>query len=69
MNITIDDFMYLCIEDGTTNVEIFDNDSAEVVWSGRGNDIPDEYLDVIVGSWDISSRNQGTITFNIDLEY
>ena len=47
---TVYDWKYYCTEAVFCNVVLFDNDSGEVVFEGMLADVPDEYLD-----WDVQS--------------
>ncbi len=51
--ITVEDFVYLCIE----------NSECEV-WTGHGDEIPDNYMYRDVLSWDVPEK-AGAITLNI----
>ena len=62
---TVFDFVDLCIEPSFMTVEIYSLDAGAVVWTGHGDDIPEEFLDCEVGSYDVPTKICG-ITLNID---
>ena len=61
---TIIEMMDLCIDASLCKVEIFSFEKDGLLWSGMGDDIPDEYEDLEIGSFDVP--NDGKMTFNID---
>ena len=64
--ICIKEFMYSNIDDSFQLVEIFDNVTGETLYKGMYSDMPKEYEDYIVGSWNCIA-NCG-VCFNVDIE-
>ena len=64
--ICIKEFMYSNIDDSFQLVEIFDNVTGETLYKGMYSDMPKEYENYIVGSWNCIP-NCG-ICFNVDIE-
>ena len=60
---TINDLMELCIDSSFCKVEIYDLNKEDVVWSGCGDEIPDEYGELDINSFDVPT--EGCLTFNI----
>lgn len=60
---TIEDIMELCIDSSLCVVEVFDCETGKEVWSGAGDEIPDEYAQLEVGSFDVPK--EGKMTFNV----
>lgn len=57
------DFMDYCYDAGMCNVDIYSTDNGETVWSGWGDEIPEEYGEKTDFTFDAPSN--GRITFNI----
>lgn len=62
---TVGDFLFYCIDEGFLTVEIYSIKKGKTVWLGNGYNVPDEYLDAELGSWDVPSKADH-ITLNID---
>lgn len=62
---TVYDFIDLCIDCGLLTVEIYSCDAGDVVWTGPGDEVPEEYLYADLGSFDVPSKPDH-ITLNID---
>lgn len=62
---TISDFLYYCYDEGLLTVEIYSIDKGEIVWSGNGYDIPEEYQEAELCSFDIPCKPD-YLTLNID---
>lgn len=60
---TIEELMNLCIEPSLCKVEIYSIDQNRAIWSGFADDIPDEYGELEVESFDVPT--DGCMTFNI----
>ena len=60
---TIAELMEMCIEPSMCKVEIYDVWSEDVVWSGWADEIPEEYGEKYVESFDVPT--DGCMTFNI----
>ena len=60
---TINDFMYLCVEPSMCKVTIFDTDKCEEIWMGFADELPDHHLEAEIQSWDVPSDCH--MTFNI----
>lgn len=68
--ITVYDFMILNTEDKTEMFMLFDNDENDYIYEGDLYELPEEYKDLIVQSWDIgfsNKANRWVITLNVDL--
>lgn len=63
---TIGDFCYYAMD--SQYVEIWSAKTGDVVWSGWSENIPDEYEDVEINTWNGVSHKimGGGICFNID---
>lgn len=61
---TVFDFVDLCIEPSFMTVEIYSLERG-TVWTGPGDQIPDEFLDCEIGTYDVPTKICG-ITLNID---
>lgn len=62
---TINEIISYCIAPSMLTVEIYDTDREEIIWSGNGEEIPDEYLYKEIWSWDVPTE-LGKITININ---
>ena len=62
---TIGDMIYFCCDEGLLKVEVYDLNKDKVVWKGRGDEVPDKYIDEEISSWDVPCKD-GTLTFNIE---
>lgn len=68
MNITVKDFINLCIESAEQEYRFYDIDSGEEMFGGMafyGDDIPDFILNYTVESYDALLNSQDVITLNI----
>ena len=61
---TIGEMLDLCFVAGMLTVEIYDLDKERTVWTGDGDEVPDEYLDAEIESWDLPAA-ASKMTFNI----
>ena len=61
---TIIEIMDLCTDAGLCKVEIYHLEKDETIWSGVGDEIPDELQDLEISSFDVPS--DGKMTFNIE---
>ena len=62
---TVGDFLYYCIDEGFLTVEIYSLRKNREIWLGNGYNVPDEYRDTELCSWDVPSK-AGHITLNIE---
>lgn len=63
---TIRDFMYYSMDDNFTPIEIWDCEKEETIFIGDYMDMPKEYDDLEVGSWNLCTvNNEHGICFNI----
>lgn len=60
---TIAELMDMCIEPSLCKVEIYSADSEKVIWSGWADELPDEYGEMNIESFDVPT--EGCLTFNI----
>lgn len=65
MNMTVSDFLDLCIDAGMMTVEIWSDSAEAVLWTGPGDEIPDEYEYAELWSFDPPTK-QWCITLNIE---
>lgn len=65
--ITVYDFMNLCI-DNLQVYELYDISTDQIIWFGRIDDLPDEYANLEVTSFDELTGQSSEITLNIDTE-
>lgn len=63
---SISEFLDMCIDPGLMNVEIYDMISGSTVWSGFGDELPDEFWDVTVETYDVP--RDGQMTLNVELD-
>ena len=64
--ITVYDFLDLCIEKSFQTVALYDMDSGEIVYKGSAEDVPYEYSEMEVWSWDCLTKGSDVFTINID---
>lgn len=62
---TVGDFLDYCCDAGLLIVHIYSLDANAFVWTGCGDEVPDEYMNAELGSWDVPSKADH-ITLNID---
>lgn len=68
MNITVKDFIDLCIESADQEYRFYDTDSGDEMFGGTafyGDNIPDFILNYTVESYDALLNSRGVITLNI----
>ena len=63
--ITLYDAVWLCTEARMLTVNIWSNSQQEIVWTGTAIDLPHEYHNKEIQSFDVPSE-YGTMTFNIE---
>ena len=61
---TITEMMDLCTDASLCKVEIYNVEKGKEIWSGNGDEIPDEFGELEVETFDVPS--DGKMTFNID---
>ena len=69
MNITVKYFCDMCIEPSLQKINLYNCDIEEDVWEGFADEIPDEYEDWYISSWDCIISPSETLTLNIFEEY
>lgn len=57
------EMMNLCTEPGLCKVTIYCSETASDIWTGDGDDIPTEYGELEIDSFDVS--RDGRMTFNV----
>ena len=57
------DFIDMCIEPSMLQVSLYDVNLSEVVWEGYGDELPEEFEDAVVDTYDVPY--DGAITLNI----
>ena len=62
---TVYEFLYYCIDPGMLTVKVWSNAQGQTVWSGPGDEVPDDICDAELGSFDVPYE-MDTITINID---
>ena len=60
----VSEFVDLCCEPGLLRVRLFDIDNEHDIWVGYGDEIPEGYGYLSIGSFD-SPNNTGEITINV----
>lgn len=65
--INVYEFIDLCIDGSMLNVELWDVDKEEQVYSGTLDDMPEEFQTAYVTSYDIPMM-EGMLTLNITIE-
>ena len=65
-NPTVKELMYFCLDDSFQEVEIYNNVTQEEMYVGQYCEMPEEYNEFIVGSWNV--RTDCGIAFNVDIE-
>lgn len=65
MYLSINDFVELCTESYFFHISIFSLSKEDIIWSGRASDIPDEYAELTIESFD-SPEAKNSITINVD---
>lgn len=63
---TVYELLNLCMDASLMDVQLYDLNSREVIWSGFGDEVPENYEDVEVDSYD-PVDNRGTFTINISI--
>ena len=63
--LSVRDFIEMCTDETGLEVVIWDNVSESVLWTGCGDDIPDEFEFEIVDSYDLPYR-KWCMTLNIN---
>lgn len=69
MDITVKCFCDACIEPSLQKIKLYDCDTEKDVWEGFANEIPEEYEDWFISSWDCIISPSETLTLNILYEY
>lgn len=68
MNITVKDFINLCVESAAQEYRFYDTDSRDEMFGGMafyGDNIPDFILNYTVESYDTLFNSRDVITLNI----
>jgi hypothetical protein len=69
MDITVKYFCDMCVEPSLQRIKLYNCDTGEDVWEGFADEIPDEYEDWYISSWDCIISPSETLTLNILEEY
>lgn len=69
MNITVKCFCDACVEPSLQKIKLYDCDIEKDVWEGFADEIPEEYEDWFISSWDCIISPSETLTLNILCEY
>ena len=67
MDITTREFCEMCIEPSLQKIRLYNCDTLDYVWEGFADEIPEEYEEWYVSSWDCIISE--TLTINIIEEY
>ena len=65
MEITVRGFCGLCVDSSFQKIKLFDCDIWEDVWEGFADEIPEEYEEWYICSWDCTVKDSETLTLNI----
>lgn len=66
MELTIRDFMNYALEEDYTPIEVWDCETEETLFEGYYGDMPTEYDDVEIGSWNLREMDgEHGVCFNI----
>lgn len=63
---TVSELLYYCFDAGMLHVEIYDLTSNTSVYIGYGDEIPEEFEDLEICTWDIPT-NPGELTINVEI--
>lgn len=63
---TIYELLDTCYDAGMLTLTIYDIDSETDVWHGEADELPSEYEDMEVCSWDVPSK-AGEMTVNVSM--
>lgn len=63
--ITVMDFVGMCTDSGFLKVEIYGYESEDVLWYGDADDIPEQYAEVNVETYDVPYKVDH-ITLNVN---
>ena len=69
MYITVKYFCDMCIEPSLQKIKLYNCDIEEDAWEGFADEIPEEYEDWYISSWDCIISPSETLTLNILEEY
>lgn len=69
MDITVKCFCDACVEPSLQKIKLYDCDTEKDVWEGFADEIPEEYEDWLISSWDCIISPSETLTLNILYEY
>ncbi|MBP3479649.1 MAG: hypothetical protein J6K03_09275 [Oscillospiraceae bacterium] len=61
---SIYEIMERCIDASLCKVNVYSSSQEKIVWSGEGDEIPEEYGEMEISSFDVPT--DGAMTFNID---
>lgn len=68
VEISVYDFIYLCCEPSFQTVKLWDIDNERVLFEGILPDMPEQYADLTVQSFDCLDKLSDVLTINITLE-
>jgi hypothetical protein len=69
MDITTREFCEMCIEPSLQKIRLYNCDTWDYVWEGFADEIPEEYEEWYVSSWDCILTPSKTLTINIIEDY
>lgn len=61
--LTIGNFIYWHIDPSFLEIEVYDVNLGENVWEGFADELPEEFEDQLIDTYEVS--NSGVVTFNI----
>lgn len=68
-DITVRGFCEMCVEPSLQKINLYNCDTGYVVWEGFADDVPEEYEDWYISSWDCIISPSATLTLNIIKEF
>lgn len=68
-DITVRGFCEMCVEPSLQKIKLYNCDTGHDIWEGYADEIPDEYDDWYISSWDCIISPSETLTLNIIKEY
>lgn len=69
MDITVKNFCDCCVEPSLQKIKLYNCDTGKDIWEGYADEIPDEYEEWYISSWDCIIAPSETLTLNIQQEY
>ena len=67
-NVTVRDFINLCLEPNSLEFRVFDVESNRQVYQGFASDCPVYIMNVPMDSYDAPNLSDGVLTINVSIE-